>query len=609
MKLFEILARQLKQKVQFSNISEESAVFQSMLNKLEQAGFQRESIIDFCREDMEGLIKSHEAAPKLLNTMYENRWESSLFSFLQKNDPTDLARKIGAPVFKRIWMQKLLTAMASIPGGEFFPLRSVVDPKAQRHPMFEYSEDNPEYESITTAAAFLDGRYVFNEAFMQSLINFAFLKDTQPTSRYFKCNGGNIPDEYCYAEFVIAHELLHYTNSDFHVQHKINKPNHKVINWATDFRSNYILVKSGFSQLPMGLFSDEFNFDKYRDISKLYHDVLEEYNKLPKEDNKYNSNKKGEPGDGDGDTILDKYGSDDHEPGTKAAQSEAEQKKADKASESDFNNHAEQQDDKLEKAKESSSGESESEINDNPKSNGNSSPGRGLGSPQTLDIDDVKPVFTWQRILKNMIASVKPKIDSSWAKMHKRSITTVVSANTTGSGAIKPGIVKGEVPEINIVLAIDSSGSMSSVINTIMSESFNLIRKNFSQADFYIMLWSSDSHLYRCNLSKNSATLISGINDRNGSLTVPLKQILTTYKAGGTDFVTVAPKLVELMQKNYNVVLITDTDIGYGDNLSSLIQLAAKYGSLINVILDSNSSFVQVTNLLSGSRLKNITHF
>jgi len=48
-----------------------------------------------------------------------------------------------------------------------------------------------------------------------------------------------------------------------------------------DFRSNYMLVKNGYDQLPIGLFSDHINYDRqgrYDAMVKLVHDEMK---KLP----------------------------------------------------------------------------------------------------------------------------------------------------------------------------------------------------------------------------------------------------------------------------------------------------------------------------------------
>ena len=607
MKLFEMLSKLSDKQVVFSSTQENSPIFVSMLKKLEKTGISKQQLIDFCKTDMEDLEKSYELAPKLMKTMYENRWETSLFTLLWKHsDPEQLAKKIGAPIFNTVIMGRLRNQMAGIPKGTFFPLRSVVEPTAQKTPLFEYAEDDPEeYSGIETAAAYLDGRYVFNKGFMQSLINYAHLKELKPTSNYFKCNNGPIPDEYGYAEFVMAHEFLHYTNSDFHVQHKVPNPNPKIINMATDLRSNYYLVKMGFSQLPIGLFSDEFNFNKYNDINKLYNEVRLELQKAQK-DNKDQG--------GEGDSILeetlDKYSNDDHEPGNKAAQSAAEQKKANKASTEDFNNHAKEQADALEDTKETASSSENAKNKSNPqKDKRSNSPGRGVGSNQAVSKEDIKPVFKWRKLIDDMISSVNHEIVNTWNKLNKRSVSSVVAMSTTGSGAIKPGIMNADMPEVNIIISIDCSGSMGDEIKVAYNESIALMRSYFPQSDFYVMLWSGNSNLYRCNIGANRATLISSLADTNGGPPIKLDTLFSTYEAGGTEFDTCAHKLNEFLNQNYNVILITDNDISYDSNLTALISLAKNHGDSICIILRNQTCFNEVTKALSGYRLQNISCF
>jgi hypothetical protein len=74
---------------------------------------------------------------------------------------------------------------------------------------------------------------------------------------------------------------MHFAYGDFNYSKQLPQFNHKVHNWASDFRSNYDLVKNNFAQLPIGLFSDHINSDRqgsYTDMAQLVHDELK---KLP----------------------------------------------------------------------------------------------------------------------------------------------------------------------------------------------------------------------------------------------------------------------------------------------------------------------------------------
>jgi len=141
---------------------------------------------------------------------------------------------------------------------------------------------------IDTAAATPNGEFIFNKNFMQELLDFAVVEQLKPPTgnpgRKYVSNGGTIPDAYAYLEFLILHELLHYTYGDFkvHKNKAVKGYSHQIHNWATDFRSNYMLVKSGYPQLPLGLFSDHLNYDRQQSYAELCRVVKDEIDKLPK---------------------------------------------------------------------------------------------------------------------------------------------------------------------------------------------------------------------------------------------------------------------------------------------------------------------------------------
>ena len=146
--------------------------------------------------------------------------------------------------------------------------------------------NNPElkkYNDVTTAAVDPGGNFIFCMPFMQQLINYAAASGVVPKGAKYISNGGTIPDSYAYIEFLILHEVFHYYFGDFSTGNRYSQYQHMAHNWAMDFRSNYILVKSGYEQLPMGLFSDDLNMD--RESTKSYGQLIKavdaEMQKLP----------------------------------------------------------------------------------------------------------------------------------------------------------------------------------------------------------------------------------------------------------------------------------------------------------------------------------------
>lgn len=145
--------------------------------------------------------------------------------------------------------------------------------------------DLKQFNQVTTAACTANGDFIFDKNFMQQLLNYGSAIDVKPQGAKYISNGGVIPDEYCYIEFLILHEVFHYIFGDFKSGSRYSQYLPISHNWASDFRSNYFLVKNGYEQLPIGLFSDDLNFDREQTSSyeKLIRAVNDEMKKLPPE--------------------------------------------------------------------------------------------------------------------------------------------------------------------------------------------------------------------------------------------------------------------------------------------------------------------------------------
>lgn len=228
-------------------------------------------------------IKQHEEraplAPRILKTMAQNAAETEAFFELCKVDKSPP----GAPRFSKLIFTDLRVSIQAEYQSNFYPLRSFIDKRAVYDPDHKFNDHELDFDSpnITTAAASPNGTFEFNVRFMQKLIDYAFLKQVKPKGSKYISNGGEIPDEYCYIEFLILHEYLHYTEGDFLYMQILTNVDPTIINWVGDFRSNYLLVKSGYEQLPMGLFSSAVNYDRQDAYYEMYKIVEEEYNSLP----------------------------------------------------------------------------------------------------------------------------------------------------------------------------------------------------------------------------------------------------------------------------------------------------------------------------------------
>ncbi len=316
--------------VQFSTSTLQDPHIQQIIAIIAQrAGVPETDVMTAINRDIQDMTKNAGLAPILYETMIKNAAESAAFSVfwrahipLTKKDALIAAtnQAMGGPVipiikiedptpigpkFRRFWFNQLvLSVKAEIPN--LFPLRGFVDRRAQLNIKTVFVPDpdlpkTPRY-MIETACATPGAEFVFNEVFMQCLIDYATIKQVKPKSAKYVCNGGNIPDAYAYIEFIILHEFMHFTHEDFYYQTIIPEANPTIINYVGDFRSNYMLVKSGYEQLPIGLFNDHVNYDRQVEYVQMYNLVKEELAKLTPKDRE------------DIENELDGQ-SDDHEPG------------------------------------------------------------------------------------------------------------------------------------------------------------------------------------------------------------------------------------------------------------------------------------------------------
>lgn len=217
-------------------------------------------------------------APTIYHTIVDNLYESELFSMFEKlNIPVE-----GTPKFNKVTFRELREFVRG-EHAQFFPLRNFIEKRPHANPAYFFSDDpfdpdtkKSKWASVKTAAATPNGEFIFNIPFMQKLMDWAHLKELKPKGRKYTNHGGPIPWEYAYIEFLVMHEYLHYSEADFYYQQIIPDAHPKIINYVGDFRSNYLLVKSGYEQLPIGLFCDKINYDRQNAYIDMYNIVKNE---------------------------------------------------------------------------------------------------------------------------------------------------------------------------------------------------------------------------------------------------------------------------------------------------------------------------------------------
>lgn len=550
-------------------------------------------------------------APLLYSTLHANAAEQEVFSlFWKTNTPSP-----GAPTFSEVTFYDLMYAMQ----GEYdniFPLRSYIDRRRVTHPNIHFlggkdtdvkaagttggnTSTDAKAKSdmgISTAAAAPDGHFYFNRNFMQALMNYSHLKGVVPKGKKYKSNGGRFPDEYAWIEFVIMHEFMHYTDDDFYYQRKIPNANPKIINWVGDFRTNFFLTKSGFEPLPMGLFNDKINFDRQRTYAEMYRLVEEEFKKL----NAHNQEKLSQMMDGM---------SDNHEKGNEQG-ANAEPGDIEGVTADDLDANAR---------------ENEGKLNDKGDENGQSKPGQqkdpidqsqehkrvgGKMDSYQIDYSKIQPRFNWKVLVDRFIRSGLKHTEETYAKPHRRSISSMDIARQVGAAAMKPAERPLDMSDAKLMFILDNSGSMTHVIEIVIANAMKLLKMPmFKKATILCIKFSGSSDLYKVNVGGNKAGKIEKPGENPSKWDKRADEVLSSHVGGGTELTPeMVTQVTSAMALGYNVILFTDDNIMWTENYMYLSQMIKAAPSQMFVVFDAHKAYVEFRKK-TGINTNNISYF
>ena len=556
-------------------------------------------------------------APMLYETMIKNAAETAAFTVFwdaHQPAPTDPAAMLkqaisGKPSFRvttptpigpkfREFMFMKLAQSIRADHDDFFPLRGFVDRRILRNInwVFTPSSDHPTWNKINTAAATPSGTFIFNKTFMQCLLDHANIKQIKPAGQKYVSNGGDIPDEYAYIEFLIIHEFMHYSNDDFYYQKIIPNAKPTIINWVGDFRTNYLLVKSGYEQLPIGLFNDHINYDRQKEYIEMYNAVKAEMDKLPKSDQD------------DVSESMDGL-SDDHEPG----QAEGEEAVIEGSpTDKDIDANAKRIKNDIEKGKDAGKDDRNKEKgqDQNDQSAKGDPGGAGANGSTEIDYSKVRPTFNWRSLIKRFVATATPRSEETYAKPHRRSATGAGIMQQTGASAIKPGEKLSDHVDVNLAFCIDSSGSMSGAIASVYSNIAALLKNPvFSKSDFLIMRFSGSFDLHKGNFARNKAAKISNVAEKPRKYETTVQSVFTTHFGSGTAFsAECVGQLAAALNLGYNIMIFSDSDIVHAQNLAGLLALIKQAPQKVFVIFDCRETYIAARSAPGMITTPNMTH-
>lgn len=582
-------------------------------------------------------------SPILYETMAQNNAEQTVFTEFWKSG----TRIQGAPQFSNKAFYRIVSMLqAEYP--ELFPLQSYIDKRHLTNPNFHIfgvddAQDDPQKAMLTmqipTAAASPNGDFYFNRDFMQSLLDYAHLKGVKPKDGKYKSNGGPIPDEYAWIEFVIMHEFMHYTNDDFYYQKLIPNADPKIINWVGDMRTNYFLTKNGFEALPMGLFSDQINFDRQTSYREMYDLIKGEFDKLNEEeqekvseefDKRMDDHDKGneegakknikpkdgeggepgEPGEGEGDGDE----GDDAAGGGGAGEGAGAGGDAEEIDPKELDKMVKKTGDKVEKTDTNTEkpGADKAERGD-PSMGQGDGPGKGGKNKRAQRVEmNVEPRFNWQQLIGKFIKSGAAKTEETYARPARRSITTMDVARQVGAAAIKPAEIPSEFSQAKLMFILDTSGSMHSILATVMASARKLLKHPmFKNAAVLVGKFSDESSLFRVNVARNQAAQVETVVEKPTQWPLTGDQVLSTGNFGGT---TISPELVkqsiEAIKQGHNIIMFSDSDALDPWNykqLMAIVRAGVKTGQVF-IIFDTLATY-RMFRQKTGITSENFTAF
>ena len=549
----------------------------------------------------------------------KNVIESILFSMIKEIDHTE---KFNVEEFKILFNYIL------VKNKNFLKIKDPMTGKRVKlnimyTPMPSFVKQPDWVKNVDTASASPEGDIVFNINFINQLITYASYKEIKPKGSIYKSNGGLVSDNLAYIEFLILHEIYHIIHGDHFFQSKKEGMTPIVQNYLGDFISNANLVKAGYEQLPIGLYSSNYNYDNYTTMNDMQDDIIEDIESMT-DVQKQNA-----------DDQMDHHMDDNHEKLDSTSDGQDGQDGQDGESRDDLLDDAmkKSSDDIVDAADEMTADEIENAIKKMKEEQQNESAAdrrksidsrtkraeeRDKNIKDLNQNSDFKPI-NWLKLLRMMIPKKKVKEEESITKLSRRTRASLATASTNSKISIKAGIIKDEENEQNLMFVLDSSGSMSGIIEDISIDILKLIDKSKSTGvkNVYIIRFDSDYAMYKVIIDPRGRnhTYIElkrpmDILTKDGSrldfigTTKPLKNLFKLSWGGGTIFPKGVVLIIQkLLKMKFNQVLFTDSDILTEENIK-MLNIASRTGTKrpysFNVLLDKKDTYEQVSKALGG---------
>jgi hypothetical protein len=598
--------------------------------------------IEFCKNHIINAINSKKAfeqySPILYKTLSANAAEHAAFDLLEHFVEKDEWKKQRVKFDIKDWKELVDLTQRQHPA--LYPLYSPGRFNYKRKmPWILMPSTDPrdaKYNDVKTACVTKDGDFVFYKPFLQKLMDFAVIEKPKipATDTKYQSNGGPIPDAYFYVEWVLMHEILHYSHGDFDNAARLTQYDHKTHNIAADLRINHRLAVSNKGQIPFGYISELINGDTHPKYSELVKITDAELKKLPQNlRDQVNTADEHTPGDQSGEqgqpepsrggesgqtdpTKGEKPGQADPTTGEKPGQDD--QSKGGASPNAPGNNPEKVDPDEIgERVKNkmqqgTTSPSSQSGQKDGKAANAVDQSGKMTDMiDRAAEVKNLKPKINWNTILSKALKSPAYIKGLDYGSIDPRAVSYVNVAKDLGSMPITPASKKTEILNQKICLVLDTSASMMYRYPQVLAEAKTIAAKT-KEYNVCVCMFSDTVGWFEVDVKNDRWWQLNSPNDfgkKPVTVNKKWKTLLDKGSPGATIFSSqIAADLKKLCGEGFNVILFTDSDIVNSSvNWKNFMSIYKDYAKQLFYIVDTNNTWRQSLLAAENSLNKKIS--
>lgn len=309
--------------------------------------------------------------------------------------------------------------------------------------------------------------------------------------------------------------------------------------------------------------------------------------------------------------IMDNNSNDSHEEGNERAKDVMKDKGNPKIDPKDLDKHSKEAEKKM--SQDGDGTKAPVKVGDpEGKSTANGNPGSGKASTST----QVERVFSakvnWKTIIRNFVSkSIQTVEDETWRRPSRRSAASAdVQIKQVGASAIRPAKEMREFVVMNCAIVIDTSGSMASAVPRVFVELRLLMKEpQFANCVMPVLHFNDGpGDKFLVDINKNKSAKVESFNESKPIFNASAQTIFNEFISGGTNLAGVDNIVQELVSAGYNVLIISDTDVLYGNNRERIVSMMRSKGDVtVYFLADSKESFQIIAKEL-GSVTVNMSH-